>query len=177
MPSVMAAFLQPVVVCREACPNTREGPAAVESLAMGCAHSARFLSIVSETIDCSSVAWRSCFSSLVSCLYVCVDVRRWLRSTVSRWRAAGGLCARAHGRQSNRAVSRASTSTRARVQGGERKSESFSVKKYGDDEAKQMAIAYRRDMEALHYQPDEMAVDDSKEERPKKKRKSRGENE
>ncbi|CEM34879.1 unnamed protein product [Vitrella brassicaformis CCMP3155] len=52
-------------------------------------------------------------------------------------------------------------------QGGEQKSKSL---KYGDEEAKQMAIDYRREMEALHYQSGEMVVDDSEEERPKKRR-------
>jgi len=36
-------------------------------------------------------------------------------------------------------------------QGGETKTKSFSCNKYGFEEAKQMAIAPRREMERLHY--------------------------
>ncbi|CEM38054.1 unnamed protein product [Vitrella brassicaformis CCMP3155] len=67
---------------------------------------------------------------------------------------------------------------RARWQeGGEEKTKSFSCKKYGDEEALQMAIDHRRAMERLHYRFDrrgvEMPVDDSEEERPKKKKKKK----
>ncbi|CEM07899.1 unnamed protein product [Vitrella brassicaformis CCMP3155] len=48
-------------------------------------------------------------------------------------------------------------------------------KEGGDEEAKQMAIAHRRAMERLHYRFDRGGVEMPVEERPRKKRRRRGE--